>query len=60
MKKTFLLFLPLAAFLLLFFVSCENDYPSSVYDASDTGNPTPVITSVSPASVSTAAVEEIL
>jgi hypothetical protein len=60
MKKAFLLFSLLAAILLFFMAGCQNDYPASIYDPGNTGNATPVITSISPANVGFAVADEIV
>ncbi len=59
MKKIYGLILALIVFIIAAFIGCDNDYPSSVFDPSVKGNPTPVVTGVSPANISYAAVEEI-
>lgn len=59
MRKNFILMLIFIASFLIFWMGCENDYPNSLFDPSYQGKPTPVVTSVSPANVGFAAVEEI-
>jgi len=44
---------------LLVIAGCENDYPASLYDPNDKGNPTPVINSVEPADIALAGVTTI-
>lgn len=49
----------LIVFCMLLVISCENDYPPSIYDPTKTGLPTPVINSVDPPELALAGVTMI-
>jgi hypothetical protein len=42
------IFIMMSIIVAVFFIACDNDYPGSLYDPNETGNPTPHITAVDP------------
>jgi len=60
MRKKFILVLSFIVPFLITWIGCENDYPDSLFDPNYKGNPTPIISKVTPPDVGYAAVEEVI
>ena len=60
MKKILISFIVILSFSFIWFMACENDVPSSIYDPDDLGEATPAISSITPADSTTTGIGNIV